>query len=268
VKEMLKRKNGTFCVLLFPYMVLTPEESARLHEHQQTMSHGSRLGPIIQDIVYGGNDGIVTTFAVVAGTVGAGMDRYVVIILGLANLFADGISMATGSFLSQKSEMDQQSRLRKEELHEIATEPDAERSEIKLAFAKKGFTGADLERATDIITSNTNVWADTMLIEEHGIVPNSGDHPLLHAVSTFCAFVIFGSIPLLSYLFNVEKSVRFPVAIGATFIALLLLGIARSYVTRERLIRGALEIVGVGAAGAVVAYGIGKALEQFVGVAL
>lgn len=249
-------------------MVLTPEESSQLKEHQERMSHGNRLGPVIQDIVYGGNDGIVTTFAVVAGAVGAGLDRYVVIILGLANLFADGISMATGSFLSQKSEMDQQSRLRKEELHEIETEPDAERSEIKLAYAKKGFSGADLERAADIITSNKDVWADTMLIEEHGIVPNSGDHPLLHAVSTFCAFIVFGSVPLISYLFNVEKALRFPIAIGFTFFALLLLGIARSYVTRERLIRGALEIVGIGAAGALVAYGIGKALEQLVGVAL
>src|SRR3990167_3871916 len=93
----------------------TRDIAADLKEHQANESHGSKLGPYIQDIVYGGNDGIVTTFALVAGTVGADLPHYVVIILGLANLFADGISMATGAFLSIKSERDQYRRLHKEE---------------------------------------------------------------------------------------------------------------------------------------------------------
>ncbi|KKW40961.1 MAG: hypothetical protein UY87_C0007G0015 [Candidatus Peribacteria bacterium GW2011_GWC2_54_8] len=65
-----------------------------LREHQEHAHHGTRLGEFIRGIVYGGNDGIVTTFAVVAGTVGAGMPRYVVIILGLANLLADGANVS------------------------------------------------------------------------------------------------------------------------------------------------------------------------------
>jgi VIT1/CCC1 family predicted Fe2+/Mn2+ transporter len=61
-------------------------------------------GHYIRDIVYAANDGIVTTFAVVAGAQGAGLGRAVVLALGFANLAADGLSMAVGNYLGIKSE--------------------------------------------------------------------------------------------------------------------------------------------------------------------
>lgn len=61
-------------------------------------------GDIVGDMVFGANDGIVTTFAVVAGVIGASLSSSVVIIMGLANLIADGISMAVGDYLGRKSE--------------------------------------------------------------------------------------------------------------------------------------------------------------------
>src|SRR3989338_8244680 len=91
----------------------------RLEQHRREEIHGHKLGPYIQDIVYGGHDGIITTFAVVAGTAGADLPHYIVIILGLANLFADAVSMGAGAFLSLKSELDHYFRLQKEELQEI-----------------------------------------------------------------------------------------------------------------------------------------------------
>lgn len=60
----------------------------------------------IRDVVLSANDGIVTTFAVVAGSLGASLSPSVVVILGLANLFADGLSMSTGSYLGVKSEIE------------------------------------------------------------------------------------------------------------------------------------------------------------------
>ena len=115
-------------------MAETNEFRQQVLEHMQGEQHGSRLGPFIQDVVYGGNDGIVTTFAVVAGTMGADLPRYIVIILGLANLLADGISMATGAYLSLKSERDQYERTRKEELEEIKKIPHIEQEEIRIAY--------------------------------------------------------------------------------------------------------------------------------------
>jgi VIT1/CCC1 family predicted Fe2+/Mn2+ transporter len=239
-----------------------------LEEHQKSERHGHRLGAYIQDIVYGGNDGIVTTFAVVAGTVGAGMPRYVIIVLGLANLFADGSSMATGAYLSLKSELDQFIRLRREEHEEIIEDAELEREEVRQYLADKGLSGEKLTTAVDAITSSEELWVDVMMHAEHGMTEESSSKPMLHGIMTFWSFIVFGTIPLIPYLFYVEPTIRFKVAIFSTFAALCALGLTRSIITRERLIRGPLEIVSVGALGAFVAYFIGVLLKNVVGVAL
>ncbi|PIR54317.1 GMP synthase [Candidatus Peregrinibacteria bacterium CG10_big_fil_rev_8_21_14_0_10_42_8] len=249
-------------------MPLDKEMQQRLAEHRKEERHGSKLGPFIQDIVYGGNDGIVTTFAVVAGTVGASLPDYVVIILGLANLIADGTSMGTGAYLSIKSETDHYERLRKEEIAEINEIPDIEKAEVRIAYAEKGFSGKDLDTVVDIITSNKDVWADTMMAEEHGMIRNSDGHPVIHGTMTFISFLIFGSIPLLPYLLGLDQNSRFSIAIWSTFAALFILGLTRSIVTKERIFRGPFEIIAVGALGAFVAYGIGVLLRDIANVAL
>jgi vacuolar iron transporter family protein len=239
-----------------------------LAEHRKKDVHGHRLGAFIQDIVYGGNDGIVTTFAVVAGTVGADLPHGVIIVLGLANLLADGSSMATGAYLSLKSEADQYERTRKEELKEIDEDPEIEREEIKEIYAAKGFKAKDLDTAVRVITSDKQRWADAMMLEEHGLTREASAKPMTHGLMTFISFVIFGSIPLIPYMFGVPAESRFTVAIISTGIALFALGLARSIITKERIFRGPLEIMSVGAIGAVVAYAIGLALRGAVGVAL
>ena len=231
-------------------------------------AHGHRLGPFIHDVVYGGNDGIVTTFAVVAGSVGAALPSAVIIILGLANLIADGTSMGTGAYLSLRSERDQYKRIRKEELQEIKDDPKEETEEIRQAFHMRGFRGEDLHRAVAIITSDKKVWVDTMMWVEHQMAATMFDKPLFHGMITFVSFVIFGSIPLLPYLFGIEPQNRFMVAMISTGIALTILGLTRSIVTKERLLRGPLEILSVGVIGAFVAYIIGVALKGWVGTML
>jgi VIT1/CCC1 family predicted Fe2+/Mn2+ transporter len=249
-------------------MPLDKEMQQRLKEHQLEERHGSKLGPFIQDIVYGGNDGIVTTFAVVAGTVGADLPHYIVIILGIANLIADGTSMGTGSYLAIKSEDDHYKRLRKEEIDEINDIPDIEKAEVRLAYAEKGFSGKDLDTVVNVLTSNKDVWADTMMAEEHGMIKDSGSHPVVHGLMTFISFVIFGTIPLLPYVLRLEAGSRFTIAIWSTFGALIILGLTRSIVTKERIFRGPIEIVTVGALGAFVAYGIGVLLRDIANIAM
>ncbi len=232
------------------------------HRRHEAKAHGYGFSTYIHDIVYGANDGIVTTFAVVAGTAGADLPGAVVIILGLANLFADGISMGAGAFLSSKSEMDHYERIRKEELQEIDETPELERQEVRDAFARKGFAGEDLDRAVAVVTANREVWTDVMMCEEHGLVKEEPKKPLVHGTMTFCAFVLYGTIPLLPYLLGIAEARRFAVAIVSSLIALLVLGFTRSAVTSERLLRGPLEIVGVGTAAAAVAYAIGLLLKN------
>jgi VIT1/CCC1 family predicted Fe2+/Mn2+ transporter len=236
--------------------------------HQAADIHGSKLRTVIEYIVLGGNDGIVTTFAVVAGTAGAKLSTGVVIVLGLANLVADGISMGAGAYLSVKSERDRYERLRKEELEEIREDAEMEREEIRRAYAAKGMTGNALEEAVRAVTSDPERWVDAMLAEEHGIHRGELERPFGRGLITFLSFAFFGGIPLLPYLFRVPAAWRFPSALLSTFTALLLVGFTRSFVTSERWFKGPLEIVGVGMLCAGVAYGIGALLKGMVGVAI
>ncbi|MEK7137235.1 MAG: VIT1/CCC1 transporter family protein [Patescibacteria group bacterium] len=239
--------------------------SPALLAHREDQVHGRRLGPFIQDIVYGANDGIITTFAVVAGSTGADLAHSTIVILGLANLIADGISMGMGNFLSLRSERDQYHQVYREEQEEIANDPDIEREEVKEIYAKKGFAGEDLNRIVSKITSDERVWIETMMREEHGLSPSGTEFPALHGAVTFLSFLLFGAIPVLPYMLGAAPGeTRLQVAVISTGIALLLLGMLRSFVTKQRPLWGILEVLGVGAICAFAAYGVGVMLKGIV----
>ena len=128
--------------------------------------------------------------------------------------------------------------------------------------------GEPLECAVNAITSNKKAWIDIMMAEEHSMTYDEKDNHAMHGVVTFIAFAIFGSIPLFPYLFGIEHDIRFAIACISTFAALIILGFTRSYITRERLLRGPIEILTVGVTGAIVAYSIGVALKSLVGAVL
>jgi vacuolar iron transporter family protein len=75
----------------------------------------ARIGHYLPDLVYGANDGIITTFAVVSGVVGADLSRTIILILGFANLFADGISMGASNYLARRSHAEPAERASREE---------------------------------------------------------------------------------------------------------------------------------------------------------
>jgi VIT1/CCC1 family predicted Fe2+/Mn2+ transporter len=224
--------------------------------------HGRRLGPFIQDIVYGANDGIITTFAVVAGSAGANLPHRVIVILGLANLLADGISMGMGNFLSLRSQRDHYRQIYEEERGEIARFPEVEREEICEIYANKGFSGMDLDHIVSKITGDERVWIETMMREEHGLSPDGTEFPALHGFITFLSFLLFGSIPIMPYMLgSVSLDARLQVAVFSTGLALFLLGSLRSYVTKQRPVWGVLEVMGIGAICALAAYGVGVMLR-------
>jgi VIT1/CCC1 family predicted Fe2+/Mn2+ transporter len=99
----------------------------------------------VRDFIYGGIDGAVTTFAVVSGVSGAELSPAIVLILGFANLAADGFSMAASNFLGTRAEEDDYRRLEKIEYRHIELEPDGEREEVRQIYSEKGFAGEELE---------------------------------------------------------------------------------------------------------------------------
>ncbi len=226
--------------------------------------HHGAGGSYVGDFVYGAIDGSVTTFAVVSGVAGAALSANIVIILGLANLLADGFSMAVGNYLSSKSDMEYVQRERKREGWEIEHYPKGEVEEIRQIYKLKGFRGKDLERAVKIITSNKEVWVDTMMKNELNLIEQNTS-PVKKGTVTFISFLLIGSIPLIPYFLSFSseaiKSIVYPFSIVMTFIAFFFIGSAKVFVTKKNWFLSGMETLLVGGVAAVIAYTIGYFLR-------
>lgn len=222
------------------------------------------IGSYLSDFVFGGIDGAITTFAVVAGVTGASLSPTIVLILGFANLFADGFSMAVGNYLSTKSRKEFAEKVRKSEEHSVHHTPDEEREEIREIYSDKGFSGRQLREAVDIITADKEVWVDTMMKDEFGILE---DHtsPLRSGAVTFVSFNTIGLIPLLAYVvsyFVPEISGKtFELSVVLTSVALFIVGSVKARVVDTKWYVAGTETFLVGGAAAAIAYIVGYLLK-------
>lgn len=216
----------------------------------------------LRDWVYGGIDGAVTTFAIVAGSVGASLSTKVILILGIANLLADGFSMAAANYSGSKSENEDYARLRAIEEKHIALEPEGEREEIRQIFLQKGFEGDDLERLVALVTSNKTTWIETMMQAEYGL-SDTVRNPLKAALYTFVAFALFGAIPLLPFLLPIEASAG--TATGLTMLAFFLIGSLRARWSQRHWFSCGLETTAIGTVAAGIAYLAGHGLQTVFG---
>ena len=229
--------------------------------------HKLEQGKYLGDVVNGAIGGIITTFAVVSGVVGASLPTKVILILGFANLLADGLSVGVGNYLGTKSEIGFQLKEWERESWEIDNVPEGERMEVRQIYAEKGFAGSDLDRAVEIVTGDREVWLRTMMVEELGIMEEQKS-PARAGAATFGAFIAAGLIPLLSYLLagalGIPAGQLFTLAVALTFAVLFATGSARSLIITKPWYTAGLEMLVLGGMTAVVSYYIGHVLSGLV----
>lgn len=234
-----------------------------LEKHLREEHNVSPVSAYLKEIVYGASDGIVTTFAVVAGFAGAQQDGgtlpiLIVLLFGFANLAADGTSMGMSSFLSLRSEQDYYKHERAHEMKEIKNNPKFEKAETVEVLTRRGYSKEDAEEITRLYAKNPEYWADFMMNYELELPNVSKENPLTTAGATAAAFVIFGFIPLIPYIFFRQMSNLFITSCIFTFFAFLFLGILRWKVTKQPFIRSVGEIVLIGGVSASVAFVVGS----------
>jgi vacuolar iron transporter family protein len=238
--------------------------------HMRTHKHPAISITYFRDVVYGAIDGIITTFAVVAGFSGAALTTEttaqlsfgVVLLFGVANLFADGVSMGLGSFLAVRSEQGMYRTLSLREKNSSENNPDTEAHETKLVLIENGFSEADSETLTQIFRRNEQYWVDFILHNELKVKDPSNENPYATALATFGAFVSFGFIPLIPFVVadSADPQTAFYMSGVGALMALVILGMLKWKIAGTGALRSILEVVVVGSVAALVAFSVGSVL--------
>lgn len=245
-----------------------PQSGARVFTHTNRMNNDHSHAPDdiarrlsqgegqnnLKDMIYGGIDGAVTTFAIVAGVEGAGLSHSIIVALGIANIVADGFSMAASNYSGTKAELDDRARIIEIERRHIEQFPEGELEELRQILQRRGLSGDVLQGATEEISKDTGKWIDLMLTDEYGLSRDT-PAPFRAALATFVAFLIAGSVPLIPFVFGMGNA--FTISVVATLLTFFMIGAAKSRWSLAKWWRSAGETLLIGGVAALLAYGVG-----------
>jgi VIT1/CCC1 family predicted Fe2+/Mn2+ transporter len=244
------------------------ERSEELKRHIAREHRQTPVATYLKEVIYGGVDGIITTFAVVAGFSGAALSNetttqlsfLVVLLFGLANLLADGVSMGLGNFLSVRSDQSLYCKIRADEKREMQSNPDIELKETVTILMQKGFSEEDASTLASIYQKNESYWLDFMMNHELEIPDPTDDNPTRTGLATFLSFIVFGFIPLVPFILfaTLPPHVVFQFSSAFALAALVLLGILKWRIVGTKPLKSIFEVVLVGGVAACVAFFVGS----------
>lgn len=227
----------------------------------------SKLADYFKEIIYGGIDGIVTTFAVVAGFTGAALSSdtieqisfLVVLLFGLANLFADAASMGLGNLLSVRSEKHLYFAKRDRQMRRMEKKKDSVLEDAVAVLEEKGFSAEDSRQLALIYQHNPEYLVDFLMNQKLELSDPRGENEYLTGMTTFLSFMVFGAVPLIPFLLQTEGYPReaFLYSVIGTFTALLMLGLLKWRVIGTNFVASIFEVMFVGGIAAVIAYMVG-----------
>jgi VIT1/CCC1 family predicted Fe2+/Mn2+ transporter len=229
-------------------------EPRHIESHQKETSS-------IRDFVFGFGDGINTSLGIVAGVGGAAVSSNLIILAAIVAMFTGAKAMAVQNYLAVKSQRQILHSEIEREKWEMENVPEAEKQEIEDIYRAKGFSGNELESIVNKITSDKKVWLDTMLTEELKLNFEIIGSPLKSAFRMFGSFLVGGILPILPYFFA-HGYVPLLVAIAISLSASFVIGAVKSKLANISIIRGGLEMAGLGTGIALIGYGIGSELAN------
>lgn len=231
-------------------------------------AHGGVGSEHVKSIVFGGLDGIITTFAIISASAGAGFSLEVILLMGFANLIADGISMGFGDFLSEQAEQDHLKQERAREMWEVENNVKGEIAEMVEIYVGKGMTKEEATTVVTIMSRHKDLFVDVMMVDELGLSPPDEDNkPWKNGCVTFFAFLAFGSVPLWCYVIFyaagvTDDAAMFIVCCVATATTMFLLGVFKAKVTSQPMLKSGFFMTLNGSIAASAAYLVGFMFEQ------
>ena len=215
----------------------------------------------IRDFVFGFGDGVNTSLGISAGIGGADVSSDLIILAALVAMFTGAKAMAVQNYLAVKSQRELLNSEIKREIWEIENKPEDERQEIEDIYKAKGFSGKELEMIVNKITSDKKVWLDTMLTEELNLNLEIVGHPLKSALRMFGSFLVGGILPIIPFFFADGFTPLF-IAIGVSLITSFIVGAVKSKMAQTSIIKGGIEMAGLGTGIALIGFGIGSEIAS------
>ena len=240
------------------------------HHHQGPLAerHSGSASDYVKSIVFGGLDGITTTFAIVSAAAGAGESWKIILIFGFANCIADAFSMGFGETVSGMAELDFARSERERENWEVENNKEGEVREMEELFEARGFSEVESKTLVDIFAKDNKRFVDVMMIEELGLLVNLEDPwvPLKQGLVMFTAFIAFGIFPLLCYLSGKGQGTdyMFGISCGVTAVGMLTLGGVKGYLTSISIPKSALIMLLQGSFSGGASYAVGVIVELIV----
>lgn len=211
-------------------------------------------GDMIRQAVFGANDGLVSTFGLVAGLIGANVPVSILVIANIVNMFAAGMSMGLGSYLSTKSEVEFHRKLLEEERHKIRHYRSKAEAELLFLCKQKGISNKSIKEVMHEFMKNDEDWLDFVMEEKFGVGRASFPNPIKGGVIMFLVFVGCGFLPIVPLFFGLDGQQALLASAGITGVALFLVGaLKKNFTSRDWLSLG-LENLAIGAVTGTVGY--------------
>jgi len=214
-------------------------------------------GDWLREIVFGLNDGLVTTLVFIMAVSAVAPARLLLVVLG--EVLAGGVSMALGGYLSARTARQILDQRIATERYEIEHEPEEERAELRAIYQDKGLSGPLLDRVVGHLTADRERWHRAMVHDELGVVEDTHINPWLEGVQIGVSFVVGGLIPTVPVLFSLPQARWW--AFGLTALTALLLGVIKARYTHQSPLRAGLEFLVVVTAGTLAGVGLGLLLH-------
>ncbi|MDX1665207.1 MAG: VIT1/CCC1 transporter family protein [Candidatus Promineifilaceae bacterium] len=234
----------------------------------------------VGDAMLGAVDGIITTFAIIAGATGGRFSGTVIVVLAFASLLADGLSMGVSNYLGSKSDRQLRETQREEELARIKQQPEAERERLRREYREKGLEGRLLDEVVETLTGERERWAREIVRVEEGKAEETSI--AWSGVATALAFIVAGAVPILPFLFVngvgqrpaagaggwaglLDAEPVFYISAAVAAVTFFGVGAIKGRVVGQSWWRAGLETLAAGGTTAVVAYLVGYFLRQAIG---
>jgi len=218
---------------------------------------GSGSSGGLRAAVFGVNDGLVSIACLVMGVAGASSEHGVILLTGVAGLLAGALSMAAGEYVSMRSQREMFEYQIGLERDELAQYPNEEAVELALIYRARGMGAGEAQELAKRMVADPDWGLDTLAREELGLNPDELGSPWTAALSSFFSFAAGGLVPLLPYLFDLQRHPLL-VAIVLTGIALFAVGSVLSLFTGRNAMWGGFRMLGIGGAAGLVTYLLGN----------